>query len=64
MFAVSWHTMLFLKSINSTKELARVRKLERITKKKYDVLIVDNIGNEWLEYCIPKERTSFVIKVR
>lgn len=64
MFAVSWHTMLFLKSINNTKELARVRKLERITKKKYDVLIIDNIGNEWLEYCIPKECTSFVIKVR
>jgi surface carbohydrate biosynthesis protein len=41
-----------------------MRKLEKIVKKKYDIVIIDHVGSEWLEYCIPKECSSFTIKVR
>jgi surface carbohydrate biosynthesis protein len=41
-----------------------MRKLEKIVKKKYDIVIIDHVGSEWLEYCIPEECTYFTIKNR
>ena len=41
-----------------------MRKLEKIVKKKYDIVIIDHVGSEWLEYCIPEECTYFTIKIR
>ena len=38
-----------------------MKKFEKIVKKKYDVLIIDHAGKEWLRYCIPKDYTSFVV---
>jgi surface carbohydrate biosynthesis protein len=40
-----------------------MRKLEGIFKKECDVLIVDHVTSEWVKYCIPKERTVFVLKI-
>ena len=41
-----------------------MRKLEKIIKKKYDIVIIDHFGTEWLEYCVPEECTYLTIKNR
>jgi surface carbohydrate biosynthesis protein len=40
-----------------------MRKLEGIVKEKYDVVIIDVIGSEWLKYCFPKECNSFSVRI-
>lgn len=40
-----------------------MRELESITKKEYDVVIMDVIGSEWLKYCIPERCSSFPVKI-
>jgi len=39
-----------------------MRKLEGVKKDKYDILIIDHNGIEWLKYCIPEQFTSSVIR--
>jgi len=41
-----------------------LRKLEAIDKTNFDVLIVDHVGSEWLEHCIPEKCNWYTLKVR
>ncbi len=40
-----------------------MRKLEAIKKNRYDVIVIDHNGREWLEHCLPKEVTVFNVKI-
>jgi surface carbohydrate biosynthesis protein len=41
-----------------------VKKVRGIKKESYEVLIVDRVGSEWLEYCIPEGCSRFIVEKR